>query len=113
MTRVANSAVKVEKLLEVIRDIKRGKKGIKGEMFSFGLDEFDTGVIAEDVDVAIGVGGETTGERREMRESGGKGAFEKGNKIKKGIWRGREKNTFLNIVARKHRKIRNRELKRV
>lgn len=113
MTRVANSAIKVEKLLEVIRDVKRGKKGVEGEMFSFGLDEFDTGVITEDVNVAIGVGGEATGERGEMRESGGEGAFEKGNKIRKGIRRGRKKNTFLNIVAREHRKIRNRELKRV
>lgn len=71
MTGVANSAIKVKKLLEVIRDIKRGKKGIESEMFSLSFDEFDTGIIAKDVNVTVSVGREAAGERREMGESGG------------------------------------------
>lgn len=71
MAGVANSPIKVKKILEVNRKIKRGKKGMEGEMFSLCLDKFNPGIIAEDVNIAVGIGGETAGERREMGESGG------------------------------------------
>ena len=71
MAGEANSPIKVKKILEVNRKINRGKKGMEGEMFSLSLNKFNPGIIAEDVNVAVGIGGETAGERREMGESGG------------------------------------------
>ncbi|KAK0584334.1 hypothetical protein LWI29_011408 [Acer saccharum] len=53
-------------------------------MISFGLNEFDAGVVAEDSDMAIRVCVEATGEGGEVAESGGERGFEVGNEVRKG-----------------------------
>lgn len=46
-----------------------------GEVFGGGVEEEDAGVVAEDVEVAEGVGDEAAGERGEERESKRERAF--------------------------------------
>lgn len=69
------------------------------------MDEFNAGVVTGDVDVAVGVGGETAGERREMGEDTRKTAFEKKDKVGNGDWRASEEVAFLNVVAGEHREV--------
>lgn len=45
-------------------------------MFGFGVDEFDASVVGGYVNVTVGVGGESTGERWKVGESDGEGVFE-------------------------------------
>lgn len=67
MAGVTESAVECEELFEAAVDVgERRENGIGGEMPSFGVDEIGTSVVAEDANVAVGVGGETTGEGREV-----------------------------------------------
>lgn len=113
MARVANRAIKVKKLLEVIGDVARGEKGVESEVFSFSLNKFDPAIIANDMNIAVGVGRQTARERREVGEGSGERTFEKGNEVGNRVRRVGEKNTLLNIVAREHGEIRNRELKGV
>lgn len=46
------------------------------------VDEIDASVVAGDVDVSGGVGGESAGERREVGESFGKVRFEEFDKFR-------------------------------
>lgn len=110
MAGVANSVIELKKLLEVIGDIAGRDKGIKSDMFSLRLNEFNPGIIAKYVNMAVGVSGEAAGERGEVGESGGESSFEKGEEIRNRVRRRRKKNTLLNIVTGEHRKIGNREL---
>jgi hypothetical protein len=59
-------------------------------VFGFGVNEIDAGVVGCYVNVTVGVGGESAGERREVRESDGERGFEGLNKVFKGIRRCRK-----------------------
>lgn len=69
------------------------------------MKELSTGVVTRDVDVAIGVGDETAGERWELSENSGEAFSEKEEKIGEGDWRAEEEVSFLDVVARKHGEI--------
>lgn len=69
-----------------------------------GVDEVCAGVVGGDVDVAVGVGGETAGEGREKREGVGEGGFKEreegvGGEVRRGA---REEAAFLDVVAGEH-----------
>lgn len=46
-----------------------------------GMDEFHPGIVADDVDMALGVGGEAAGDRGEVGEGFREGEFEEGNEV--------------------------------
>lgn len=59
-----------------------------GEVFcGGGVDEFDAGIVADDVDVALGVGGEAAGDGGEVREGFREREFEEGNEVVGRDWR--------------------------
>lgn len=67
MAGVAESAVECEELFEAVVDVgERRENGVDGEMLSFGVNEISAGIVAEDVNVAVGVGGKTAGEGGEV-----------------------------------------------
>lgn len=53
----------------------KGEDLVGVEVGSGGVNKFDAGIVAEDVDEAVGVGGETAGERWEVREGFGERNF--------------------------------------
>ena len=81
---------------------RRREEGDDGEVLGIGVEEFDAGVVAEDVDVAGGVGGEAAGEGGEEGEGGGEGELQRLDEVVKGVGRGREEDTLLDVVAREH-----------
>lgn len=69
MAGVADGSVEGEEMVEVVGgDVGWSEEVAEGEGGGIGVEEVDAGVVAGDVDVAVGVGGETAGERREERE---------------------------------------------
>ena len=79
MSSVTDFVVEGEELLGDWRDIRRRRRGEEvcdGDIGGGGVDEVDAGVVACDVNEAVGVGFETAGEGREEREGLGKRVFE-------------------------------------
>lgn len=98
---VGDGHVVSEKLLETRRDVeeRRAEDGVDGEVLGLGVDEVSAGVVAEDVDVAGGVGGEAAGEGGEEREGGGEGMLERDDEVIKGVRWGSEEDTLLDVVT--------------
>jgi len=69
-------------------------------MLRLGVDEVDAGIVADDVHVTLGVGGETAGEGGEVGESGGERVFERENEVFEGRRWGSEQDALLNVVTR-------------
>ena len=78
-------------------------------MPGLGVDEVDASVVADDVDVTLGVGGETAGDGGEVGESGGERVFERENEVFEGRGWGSEQDPLLDVMTGQHWKVRNRE----
>lgn len=73
---VANEPVEGEEILDTGRYIGMGENGVEGDVGSGGSDKLDSGIVAENTNMAVMAGGETTGEGREVGESNGEGVLE-------------------------------------
>ncbi|KAI7997622.1 hypothetical protein LOK49_LG10G02069 [Camellia lanceoleosa] len=62
--------------VEEVPERRAVRDGVIDEVFGFSVNKFDARVIAEDVEVARGVGGEAAGKGREVGESGGERKLE-------------------------------------
>ena len=59
---VADEALEKEKLADEKRNVFTGRENVgDGDVFGGSSDEFNSGVVAGDVDVTGGTGGETAG----------------------------------------------------
>ena len=69
------------------------------------MEELGSGVVAGDVHVAVGVGDQSAGERREVRESLREAEFEEGEKGFDGERWKIEEHTLLDVVNGEHREV--------
>ena len=76
-----------------------------GKFRRFHYEKVDAGVVAREVNVAVRVGRETTGQRREVRERSGKRLFEENDEVIEGKGRRRQQNSFLNVLTGEHRDV--------
>lgn len=89
MSGITEGIVELEEFSEGSGYVKIGReKRWGGEMECLGMNKFYTGIVAEYVDVALGVGLKTASERREMGKSCREGDLEVGKKIGGGFKRG-------------------------
>lgn len=109
---IRDGVVVDKKLLKATGHIHkfRGVNCIDTEVFRPGLNKIHAGIIAEDVNIAEIISDEAAGEGGEMGKSERKGVFEEDDEIIEGVRREGKQNTLLNVMAREHRKIRDRKL---
>lgn len=83
MPCIAQSLVKSKELFETGVNITIGSENLVcKDVSSFGMDEIDAGIVAGDMEVAVGFGKEAAGESGEMGECFGEGEFEEREKIR-------------------------------
>lgn len=82
MSGITEGIVELEEFSEPRGYVEIGREQRSGgEMECLGMNKFYSGIVAEYVDVALGIGVETASESREMGKSSRKGDLEVGNKI--------------------------------
>lgn len=110
---VGDSLAAGEELLEAIGDVSecgRVNDGVSCKVFGGGMDEVNAGVVALNMDIAVGISEETAGEGRENGESDGERALKREKEVREGKRRRREEDALLDVVAREHGEIGDGEL---
>ncbi|GMP69222.1 hypothetical protein CsSME_00028561 [Camellia sinensis var. sinensis] len=110
MAFVADSPIKSKPVLDRVGNIGGRENVANVNVRGIGVKEVNSGVIACDVDVALGIGGETAGERGEVGESAGEAVFEEREERVDGERRAGEEATLLNVVAGEHGEVGDGEL---
>lgn len=110
MAFVTDSPIEGEEFLDDVGDVRRRENVGDVDGVCFGVEEVCPGVVAGDVNVAVGVGDKAAGEGGEERESGGEGLFEEREKGSEGERRASEEAAFLDVMAGEHREVRDGEL---
>ncbi|CAL5407401.1 unnamed protein product [Camellia sinensis] len=110
MAFVADSPIKSKPVLDRVGNIGGRENVANVNVRGIGVKEVNSGVIVCDVDVALGIGGETAGERGEVGESAGEAVFEEREERVDGERRAGEEATLLNVVAGEHGEVGDGEL---
>lgn len=111
MTGVAKGVIELKEFSKVFRDITimRMMRLRNSNKMGICMNEQNSGIVAEDVNVAVRVSMESTGECGEVGEGSGEGVLEESEE--RGGFKGGmgEQDPLLDIVTRQHGKIRDGE----
>lgn len=111
MTFVTDSPIIGEELLDDVGDVGRRENVTYKDALRGGVNEVNTGVVTGYVNVTERIGDKAASEGGEMSQSDGKAVFEERDQGRGGERRAREEASFLNVMAREHRKVRDGEFK--
>jgi len=93
-----------------IRNVSRRENISDVNVLCGGDDEIDAGVVAGDVDVAVGISFQAAGEGGKVRESLRQGVLDLRDESREGERRAGEEVAFLDVMAGEHREVGDGEL---